>query len=105
MKQDTYNTQRVHKVNLFLMIATVLLLVVPIVSSRGVDDTVSIIIAGVLVIVLSVANYFLPFPPYVKGLIFALLPLIVATSMFYLDGFALNKHYIILLSIVMVTLY
>ncbi|MEI3597817.1 MULTISPECIES: methyl-accepting chemotaxis protein [unclassified Oceanobacillus] len=105
MKQDTYNTQRVHKVNLFLMIATVLLLVVPIVSSRGVDDTVSIIIAGVLVIVLSVANYFLPFPPYVKGLIFALLPLIVATSMFYLDGFALNKHYIILLSIAMVTLY
>ena len=105
MKQDTYNTQRVHKVNLFLMIAIVLLLVVPIVSSRGVEDTVSIIIAGVLVIVLSVANYFLPFPPYVKGLIFALLPLVVATAMFYLDGFALNKHYIILLSIAMVTLY
>ncbi|MFD1849598.1 methyl-accepting chemotaxis protein [Oceanobacillus bengalensis] len=103
--KDTYNTQRVHKVNLVLLVTIVLLLVIPIVFSRGFNDSVGIIIAGTLVLVLSVINYFLPIPPYVKGLLFALLPNIVVMVLFYLDGFALNKHYIVLLTIAMAVLY
>ncbi|RIU88530.1 methyl-accepting chemotaxis protein [Oceanobacillus picturae] len=104
-QQDTYNTQRVHKVNLFLLTSIVLLLVIPIVFSRGFSDSVGIVVAGTLVVILSLINYYVPLPPYVKGLIFALLPFLVTIALFYSDGFALNKHYIILLSIAMIALY
>lgn len=104
-KQDTYNTQRVHKINLILLISLVLLLVIPIVYLRGIDDTGSIIIAGILVIILSILNYYLKLSPYVKGMIFSLLPIFVVVALFYADGYALNKHYIIFVAIAMITLY
>ena len=104
-KQDNYNTQRVHKVNLVLLTALVFLIVVPITVERGVSDSAGIIVAGALVLLLSAVNYFLPIPEYLKGLFFALLPNIVVVALFNLDGFALNKHYLILLTLAMVTLY
>src|SRR5699024_10887883 len=69
------------------------------------SDTKGIVIAGLFVFLLTFINYFLAIDEYLKGLIFALLPNIVVTALFFLDGFALNKHYLIFLSIAMVTLY
>lgn len=105
IKQDNYNTQRVHKVNLVLLTALVFLIVVPITVERGISDSAGIIVAGALVLLLSAVNYFLPTPEYMKGLFFALLPNVVVMALFNLDGFALNKHYLILLTLAMVTLY
>src|SRR5699024_6322490 len=106
MKQlDTYDTQRVHKVNVVLLITLVFLLVIPIVYERGFSDTKVIVIAVLFVFLLSFINYFLAIDEYLKWLIFALLPIIVVTALFFLDGFALNKHYFSFLSIAMVTLY
>ncbi|WP_153464454.1 methyl-accepting chemotaxis protein [Sediminibacillus terrae] len=104
-QHDSYNTQRVHKVNLVLLLLVVFLLVIPIVIERGLSDAMGIIIAGALVILLSVGNYFLPIRTYWKGFIFALLPYLVVIALFFTDGYALNKHYLLLLSIAMIALY
>lgn len=102
---DTYNTKRVHKVNFILLFAITFLLVIPIVLARGVGDSIGIIIAGLVVIIISTGNYFLPIPAYVKGFIFALIPNLVVMLLFVIDGFALNKHYLIFLTIAMIALY
>lgn len=105
MQQDTYNTKRVHKVNLYILIAIAFLLVVPVVMARGVEDSVGIIIAGLGVIILTIINYFLPIPTYVKGFIFGLLPNLVVVALMISDGYALNKHYLIFLTIGMIAMY
>ncbi|WP_053217242.1 methyl-accepting chemotaxis protein [Virgibacillus senegalensis] len=104
-QHDSYNTQRVHNVNLILLLVVVFLLVIPIVFERGLADSIGIVVAGAVVLLLSVGNYFLPIRTYWKGFIFALLPYLVVIALFFSDGFALNKHYLILLSIAMIALY
>jgi len=105
MHQDNYNTQRVHRVNILITIILVFLICMPVVSSRGIMGGMSVIIAGLVVLVMDIITYFLPIKNYVKGLCLSLLPCIVIIALFVVDGYALNKHYIILLSIAMVTLY
>lgn len=102
---DTYNTKRVHKVNYILLIAIVFLLVIPVVMARGFADSIGIVVAGVVVIIISSVNYLLPLPTYVKGFIFAIIPNVVVMLLFVLDGFALNKHYLIFLTVAMVAMY
>ncbi len=103
--QDTYNTKRVHKVNLLLLIAIVFLLVIPVVAARGFGDSLDIVIAGVLVLIISTINYLVRIPTYLKGFFFALLPNIVVFALIPIDGYALNKHYLIFLTIAMISLY
>jgi len=57
------------------------------------------------VAVLATLNNILPTPDRVKGLIFALLPLTVVFLLFLTDNFSLNKHYLLLFTIIMVSLY
>lgn len=105
MYQDQYNTHRVHKVNLLLTIILVFLICVPIVSSRGFEEGAIIIVAGLIVFMMSIITFFLPINTYVKGLIISLIPSIVVLALLILDGFSIIKHYIIMLTIAMVTLY
>ena len=58
MYQDQYNTHRVHKVNLLLTIILVFLICVPIVSSRGFEEGAIIIVAGLIVLVMSIITFF-----------------------------------------------
>jgi len=97
--------KKVHKVNLFLIFCLIALIVIPLVYLYGFNASKLYILAGVVVAVLSILNYFIPVPDKVKGLIFALLPLTVIFSLFFLDRFALNKHYLLLFSIIMIALY
>jgi len=60
---------------------------------------------GVAVALLATLNYFLPTPDKVKGLIFALLPLTIIFALFFLDKFALNKHYLLFFTVIMIALY
>ena len=100
-----FSVRRVHKINLLMTIALVLLIVTPLVIMKGYDSSFLIIIAGLSVITLSTINYFVPFNNFLKGFIFSILPAIVIIALFYVDGFALNKHYILIFTIVMAALY
>lgn len=105
MYQDNYNTQRVHKVNVLLMGILVFLICGPVVFSDGIKESINFLIAGALVLIISIGTYFLPINTYLKGFILSILPTLVIIPLFILDGFDLNKHYIIVVSIAMVTLY
>jgi len=54
-------------------------------------------ISGLVVAGLAALNYIIPTSDKVKGLLFALLPLTALFVLFFLDKFALNKHYMIFL--------
>jgi methyl-accepting chemotaxis protein len=103
--QDSYNTKRVDKVNLISTVVIVILIVGQILITKGISNSISIIIAGVVIILISSINYFLPINRYVKGLLFALFPALVIIALFQAQGFALNKHYILVMSLAMVSLY
>jgi len=62
-------------------------------------------ISGLVVAGLAALNYIIPTSDKVKGLLFALLPLTALFVLFFLDKFALNKHYMIFFTIIMIALY
>lgn len=105
MNQDYYNTNRVHKVNIAITAILILLICIPIVYARGFGESAPILGASLIVIILSCSTYFLPINTYLKGFIISFLPGLVTIALFIVDIFALNKHYIILLSVAMVALY
>ncbi len=104
MKKGTeYNILRVHRVNLSVVIAMVLLIVGQILISNGYD--LPTVVAGPAIIALALINYFCKYTDYVKGLLFALIPAVAVIALFYLDGDGLNKHYMLLISIPIIALY
>lgn len=104
MNKSTH-CKKIHKINLCLMFFLVLLIVIPLVILRGLDASHLYIICGVLVTGLATLNFFLPLPDKLKGLIFSLLPMSVIVTLFFIDRFALNKHYILFFTIIMISLY
>ena len=64
-----------------------------------------IAIPRVAVIIISLINYVMPYNDNIKGILFGIIPGTVITSLFYVDGYAINKHYLIFTSIAMVALY
>lgn len=105
MHMQSYDIKRVHKVNLYVIVILVFLIDVLVVASSGWADSVFQIIAGIVILVLSLLNYILPIPPFYKSLFFPLLPFIVIMGLFYTDGYALNQHYILVVCITMAALY
>src|SRR5690606_3806455 len=105
MNRDSYNLLRVHKVNMILIMIVVLIVLVPVVMNRGFEGSITLLIAGLCVIGLAVMNYFLPIRQYFKGFLFAFITSIIIMTLFYLDGYALNKHYMLMLTIVMAAMY
>lgn len=97
--------KRVHKINLFLIFCLIILIVAPLIYLRGFDASKLYIICGLAVAVLAAVNYFLPYHDRIKGLFFAVLPLTVVFLLFFLDRFALNKHYILFFTVIIVSLY
>ncbi len=97
--------KKVHRVNLFLTYALIVTIVGSLIYQRGFDASRMFIISGLLIGALATANYFLPVSDRVKGFLFGFLPLTVIAALFYLDKFALNKHYIIFFTIMMIGLY
>lgn len=97
--QDSYNVQRVHRVNIAVTVFIVLLLTVQAMFTGGIEKGISIGLQGFTVIVLSVINYFLPINKYTKDLLFAAIPAVVMIALMYLGNYSLNKHYIILTTV------
>ena len=102
---NVYNAKKMHRVNLCIQIVLVFVIVGQLIITNGVAASTQYIMAGLSIILLGVINYFLPIHDYLKGLIFGLLPATVIIALFYVDKFALNKHYMIVLTIVMVAIY
>ena len=97
--------KKVHKVNLFLTFCLIILVIGPLIYLYGLVESKLYIISGIAIGALATINYFLPISDKVKGMIFALLPLTVIFVLFFLDRFAVNKHYILFFTIIMVALY
>lgn len=105
MKESIFNLSRVHKINLIVTVSIVFLIVGPLVFMHGFKGASLFIIVGLAVIGIATTNYLLPIPHRLKGAIFAFLPAVVITVLFFIDGFALNKHYLIIITIFMIALY
>lgn len=97
--------KKVHKINLILTLCLVALIVIPLIYLRGFATAKIYVFVGLIIIGLAVLNYFLPYSNKIKGLIFALLPATVIFALFFIDKFALNKHYILFFTVIMISLY
>ncbi len=105
MNESIFNLSRVHKINLIITIAIVLLIVTPLVFMHGFKGALLFIVVGLVVIGIATTNYFLPISNRLKGAVFAFLPAAIVTVLFFINGYALNKHYLIFITIFMIALY
>ncbi|WP_342503730.1 methyl-accepting chemotaxis protein [Lysinibacillus sp. FSL L8-0126] len=96
-----YDTRKVHRVNLAIISILAILICGPMILSKGIH----FLFIGLAVISLAVCNYLLPIKTYVKGFIFGLIPSSVVFTLFLLDSFSLNKHYILLCTVAIIALY
>ncbi|GLC88983.1 methyl-accepting chemotaxis protein [Lysinibacillus piscis] len=96
-----YDTQKVHRVNLAIILILAMLICGPLVVSRG----VLFLVVGLAVVALAVGNYFLPISPYIKGFIFGMIPATIVFTLFIIDQFSLSKHYILLCTVAIIALY
>ncbi|MER2114013.1 MAG: chemotaxis protein, partial [Solibacillus isronensis] len=88
MKKRNGKINWIHQLNLIITIVLAILIVSPLVIANGFSNSISYIIAGGIVILLSTANYFLNISNFAKGLIFVLIPAFVVFLLFYLDGYS-----------------
>ena len=102
---DTYNTRKVDRVSLIVTAAVVVILSIQSLISGGIEDFLDTSIKGAVIVVLAVVIYFIPIGKYLKGFLFGLIPGIVMIALFYLTGFSIDKHYIIMASVAISALY
>ncbi|MFJ7731635.1 methyl-accepting chemotaxis protein [Lysinibacillus sp. NPDC097231] len=100
-KKIRYDTRKVHRVNLAIISILAVLICGPMIFSKG----IMFLFVGLAVIALAICNYFLPIKTYVKGFIFGMIPSSVVFTLFLLDSFSLNKHYILLCTVAIIALY
>ena len=104
-KTDSFNLQKAHQLNLKITGFMVFLIVATLIINKGLAASTLYIIAGLTIFGLAVLNHFMKYSDSVKAIIFPMLPGVVITVLILLDGFALNKHYFLLITIVMATIY
>jgi len=80
--QANYNTHRVHKINVVLTIILVFLICAPHVNEKGLEGSKLYVMAGTLILLVSILLYFLPINKYIKGLLISLIPSIVIITLF-----------------------
>jgi methyl-accepting chemotaxis protein len=100
-----YNYRRAHIINLGIIIALITLLCIQVFLAEGWQGAKMPTIAGGVTIVLCVINLCLPLNNYIKGLIFPTMVIIAVTGLIFIDGYTLNKHYMLLITVAMIALY
>ncbi|MEE1131287.1 MAG: methyl-accepting chemotaxis protein [Caryophanon sp.] len=101
----SFNTKQVHKLNLQITCFMVTLIVAPLLIKNGLVESTLYIIASASVLICAFLNYFLKHSDVIKALLFAALPGAVVFGLFILDGFAINKHYFLFITIIMAAIY
>lgn len=100
-----FNVKQVHRLNLRITILMVALITVPLVVKNGLVNSTMYILAALSVIACACLNYFSKIPYTLKAVLFSALPGTVILALFFLDGFALNKHYFLFITIIMAAIY
>lgn len=100
-----YNYQRAHRINLGIIISLITLLCIQVFLAEGWQGARIPVIAGGATIVLCIINLCLPISHYLKGLIFPTMVIIAVTGLIFMDGYTLNKHYMLLITVAMIALY
>lgn len=103
--QEKYNLRKVDKVNLITVLCLVSIICVQVVIAEGFKEAMEPIIGGGSIILVMLVSYFLPINNYLRGQIYAGLAAIVITGLIFTDGYNINKHYMMIITIAMVTLY
>ena len=101
----SFNIQKVHKLNLKITCFMVALIVIPLIVTNGFGNSKLYIIASLSVIGCGFLNYFMKTSNRIKAVLFAALPGTVVFALFLLDGFAINKHYFMFITVVMAAIY
>lgn len=104
-KQNTYDLKRVNRVNVIVTIALVLLICSQVIIMRGLANSIAPIGASIIIAGVAVTNYFIKMNQNIKALIYAILPAVVTLALFKVDMFSVNKHYMIIVTTAMITLY
>lgn len=104
--QSGYNLRKVDRLNFVTTIFLVILLLVQVILTQGLKESVIPIIVGGVIIGLTTINYLIHrLNPYLRGLFFAALPCIAIIGLILADGYNLNKHYMLLATVAMIALY
>ena len=101
----SFDIQKVHRLNLQITCFMVALIVGPWIIKDGIADSKLYIMAGLSVIAFGCINYYAKIPYTVKAVLFAALPGTVIFALFLLDGYTINKHYFMFITVVMATIY
>jgi len=104
-KPFSYNLQRVHQLNLKITCFLLAIIVIPLIIDNGFGGSILYILTAAVVIAFACLNYFLKHSDIVKAVLFAALPGMAVFTLFLLDGYTLNKHYLVFITIVMAAIY
>ena len=102
---QAYNVKRVHKANLFITLGIVLFFIIKTIVFQSSDKILENILYSLPLAVIAVIIYFLPIRDNLKGILFSFFPAVGMFVLLHLDGFNLDKHYILFVAITMVALY
>lgn len=104
-KVNGYDKVRVHKVNYLITIGIVVVFLIQIFIGRGREELFKILTYALPILILTSIVYFLKIKDDIKGFLLAFIPTLVILALFLIDGYALNKHYMIFIPIAMIALY
>lgn len=105
MNTNGYNLKRVHKANIAATIFVVALIVAKVFIMQGASRGLVIAMEGTIAIVFAIVNYFLKVNEYVKGFLLSFIPAAVVLVLLFIEGYNLDKHYMMLGTLAMAALY
>lgn len=103
--EKEYNKARVHQVSYLATVSIIAVFLIQVLVGRGGSEFFKILTYTLPILVLTSIVYFIKIKDNIKGLLFSLIPTIVVSILFVIDGYALNKHYMLFIPIAMIALY
>lgn len=105
-ESSVYDLKKVHRVNLIIVYIVALTLAVMALTSLGWSEGSKVMLESIVVCIVLTGVFFLPLPDFLKAFIYSLVPVLVsALQIFTKAPFPLGNHYLIFLSIAMISLY
>ncbi|HHV71781.1 MAG TPA: hypothetical protein GXX38_04115 [Clostridia bacterium] len=105
MKTNGYALKRVHKANITVIILIVALITAKAFIMQGFNRGLTIAMQGSIVVVFALINYFLKINEHLKGFLFAFVPAAIVLVLLFIEGYTLDKHYMLLATLAMAALY
>lgn len=99
------SSKKVHLINTFVILILAGLIVTPLVIDYGFSNALFEFSAGCIISLLAIGLYFTPMKRIIKGLIYGAIPAIGIIGLFILDGYSINRHYLLIATIIIVATY